>query len=114
MFQYFKFRLNDKVFMEEYRVHIYRIVGYRLERNFFPQDDWTTAIYELYREVDGFVTEAEEDELISVRSSREEFMDMNALLDKYNDYRFLADYFHDNEYHRKCAEVLEEMKNITA
>lgn len=114
MFRYFKFRLNDKVLFKEQQGHVYRIVGYRLEKSFYPQESWTTIVYELYREFDGLMTDAEEDELISVHDTEKKVksIDINVLLDMYNDYKFLAGYFQDITYDRKRLEVLEKMRKI--
>ncbi|MEB9737450.1 histidinol dehydrogenase, partial [Bacillus cereus] len=46
MFRYFKFKLNDTVQFAENDGHMYRIVGYRLEKGFYPKDEWTHIIYE--------------------------------------------------------------------
>ncbi|MEC2525020.1 histidinol dehydrogenase, partial [Bacillus thuringiensis] len=54
MFRYFKFKLNDTVQFAENDGHMYRIVGYRLEKGFYPKDEWTHIIYELLREFDGY------------------------------------------------------------
>ena len=64
MFRYFKFKLNDTVQFAEKDGHMYRIVGYRLEKGFYPKDEWTHIIYELLREFDGYTMDAEEEELV--------------------------------------------------
>lgn len=112
MFQHFKFRINDKVFFKEQQGHIYRVVGYRIEKSFYPQENWTTIIYELYREFDGLVADAEEEELILAQNRKVELEDIDALLDKYNDFGFLAAFFQDTVYNQKRLEVLEEIKDI--
>ena len=37
MFRYFKFKLNDTVQFAENDGHMYRIVGYRLEKGFYQK-----------------------------------------------------------------------------
>ncbi|PGM66603.1 histidinol dehydrogenase [Bacillus cereus] len=138
MFRYFKFKLNDTVQFAENDGHMYRIVGYRLEKGFYPKDEWTHIIYELLREFDGYTMDAEEEELVKVIQVEEEYYKIQEvsgyrypvkmkqkqqvmkgekiddLLDTYNDYKRLADFFKDLSYEQKAEEVLQEMKRIRA
>ncbi|GGE71297.1 histidinol dehydrogenase [Priestia taiwanensis] len=139
MFRYFKFRLNDKVKFKEADGHIYRIVGYRLERSFYPSEDWTTIVYELYRDFDGLAVDAEEDDLVlmskrdegivpsimilktlrdSLFSSEEKGQakpcyDVDILLDEYNDYKRLSEFFEDTTYEQKMHIVMEKLAKYT-
>lgn len=138
MFRYFKFKLNDTVQFAENDGHMYRIVGYRLEKGFYPKDEWTHIIYELLREFDGYTIDAEEEELVKVIQIEEECYKiqevsgyrypvkmkskpqsskgntMDDLLDTYNDYKRLASFFKDLSYEQKAEEVLQEMKRLRA
>ncbi|WP_433771375.1 histidinol dehydrogenase [Bacillus wiedmannii] len=138
MFRYFKFKLNDTVQFAENDGHMYRIVGYRLEKGFYPKDEWTHIIYELLRDFDGYTMDAEEEELVKVIQVEDEyykiqevsgyrypvkmkqkqqvikFEKMDDLLDAYNDYKRLADFFKDLSYEQKAEEVLREMKRLRA
>ncbi|MDM5153921.1 histidinol dehydrogenase [Bacillus sp. DX1.1] len=138
MFRYFKFKLNDTVQFAENDGHMYRIVGYRLEKGFYPKDEWTHIIYELLREFDGYTIDAEEEELVKVIQVEEEFYKIHEmsgyrypikmkqklklpcqeaideLLDAYNDYKRLADFFKDLSYEQKAEEMLQEMKRLRA
>ncbi|MED2030637.1 histidinol dehydrogenase [Bacillus thuringiensis] len=138
MFRYFKFKLNDTVQFAENDGHMYRIVGYRLEKGFYPKDEWTHIIYELLREFDGYTMDAEEEELVKVVQVEDEYYKiqevsgyrypvkmkqkqqvmkierMDNLLDAYNDYKRLADFFKDLSYEQKAEEVLLEMKRLRA
>ena len=138
MFRYFKFKLNDTVQFAENDGHMYRIVGYRLEKGFYPKDEWTHIIYELLREFDGYTMDAEEEELVKVVQVEDEYYKntrsirlslssknetkqqvmkiekMDDLLDAYNDYKRLADFFKDLSYEQKAEEVLLEMKRLRA
>ncbi|CGF97950.1 Uncharacterised protein [Streptococcus pneumoniae] len=138
MFRYFKFKLNDTVQFAENDGHMYRIVGYRLEKGFYPKDEWTHIIYELLREFDGYTMDAEEEELVKVVQVEDEYYKiqevsgyrypvkmkqkqqvmkiekMDDLLDTYNDYKRLADFFKDLSYEQKAEEVLLEMKRLRA
>ncbi|HDR5350687.1 TPA: histidinol dehydrogenase [Bacillus thuringiensis] len=138
MFRYFKFKLNDTVQFAENDGHMYRIVGYRLEKGFYPKDEWTHIIYELLREFDGYTMDAEEEELVKVVQVEDEYYKiqevsgyrypvkmkqkqqvmkiekMDDLLDAYNDYKRLADFFKDLLYEQKAEEVLLEMKRLRA
>ncbi|MCU5099965.1 histidinol dehydrogenase [Bacillus cereus] len=138
MFRYFKFKLNDTVQFAENDEHMYRIVGYRLEKGFYPKDEWTHIIYELLREFDGYTMDAEEEELVKVVQVEDEYYKiqevsgyrypvkmkqkqqvmkierMDDLLDAYNDYKRLADFFKDLSYEQKAEEVLLEMKRLRA
>lgn len=138
MFRYFKFKLNDTVQFAENDGHMYRIVGYRLEKGFYPKDEWTHIIYELLREFDGYTMNAEEEELVKVVQVEDEYYKiqevsgyrypvkmkqkqqvmkiekMDDLLDAYNDYKRLADFFKDLSYEQKAEEVLLEMKRLRA
>ncbi|WP_459500916.1 histidinol dehydrogenase [Bacillus sp. C1] len=138
MFRYFKFKLNDTVQFAENDGHMYRIVGYRLEKGFYPKDEWTHIIYELLREFDGYTMDAEEEELVKVIQVEEEYYKIHEmsgyrypvkmkpklnvskeetiddLLDAYNDYKRLADFFKDLSYEQKAKEMLQEMKRLHA
>jgi len=138
MFRYFKFKLNDTVQFSENDGHMYRIVGYRLEKGFYPKDEWTHIIYELLREFDGYTMDAEEEELVKVIQVEDEYYKIQELsgyrypvkmkqkqqvmkgekiddlLDTYNDYKRLADFFKDLSYEQKAEAVLQEMKRIRA
>ncbi|MEN1935627.1 histidinol dehydrogenase [Paenibacillus sp. 102] len=138
MFRYFKFKLNDTVQFAENDGHMYRIVGYRLEKGFYPKDEWTHIIYELLREFDGYTMDAEEEELVKVIQVEEEYYKIHEmsgyrypvkmkskpkvpqeetiddLLDAYNDYKRLADFFKDLSYEQKAEEMLQEMKKLRA
>ncbi|WP_028399399.1 hypothetical protein [Ectobacillus panaciterrae] len=139
MFRYFKFKLNDTVQFAQNDGHIYRIVGYRLEKGFYPQDEWTHIVYELLREFDSYTMDAEEDELVKVVQVEDEYYKINdmwgysypvkvknikktpvatpqeqidSLLDAYNDYRRLASFFNDLSYEIKAEEMLGKMKEV--
>ncbi|MBJ8005981.1 MULTISPECIES: histidinol dehydrogenase [Bacillus cereus group] len=136
MFRYFKFKLNDTVQFAEKDGHLYRIVGYRLEKGFYPKDEWTHIIYELLREFDGYTMDAEEEEIVKVIQVEDEYYKIQEvsgyrypvkmkqkqqvmkgekiddLLDTYNDYKRLADFFKDLLYEQKAEEVLQEMKRL--
>ncbi|MBY0595675.1 hypothetical protein [Bacillus bingmayongensis] len=138
MFRYFKFKLNDTVQFAENDGHMYRIVGYRLEKGFYPKDEWTHIIYELLREFDGYTMDAEEEELVKVIQVEEEYYKIHEmsgyrypvkmkakpqvskeetiddLLDAYNDYKRLADFFKDLSYEQKAEETLQEIKKLRA
>ncbi|MDH4421302.1 MULTISPECIES: histidinol dehydrogenase [Bacillus] len=138
MFRYFKFKLNDTVQFAENDGHMYRIVGYRLEKGFYPKDEWTHIIYELLREFDGYTMDAEEEELVKVIQVEDEYYKIQEvsgyrypvkmkqkhqvmkvekiddLLDTYNDYKRLADFFKDLSYEQKAEELLQEMKKLRA
>ncbi|MBJ7995435.1 MULTISPECIES: histidinol dehydrogenase [Bacillus] len=138
MFRYFKFKLNDTVQFTENDGHMYRIVGYRLEKGFYPKDEWTHIIYELLREFDGYTMDAEEEEIVKVIQVEDEYYKIQEvsgyrypvkmkqkqqvmkgekiddLLDTYNDYKRLADFFKDLLYEQKAEEVLQEMKRLRA
>ncbi|PFZ44956.1 histidinol dehydrogenase [Bacillus wiedmannii] len=138
MFRYFKFKLNDTVQFAENDGHMYRIVGYRLEKGYYPKDEWTHIIYELLRDFDGYTMDAEEEELVKVirveddlykiqevsgyrypvkMKQKQQVMKVEKiddLLDTYNDYKRLADFFKDLSYEQKAEEVLQEMKRRRA
>ncbi|HDR3888010.1 TPA: histidinol dehydrogenase [Bacillus cereus] len=138
MFRYFKFKLNDTVQFAENDGHMYRIVGYRLEKGFYPKDEWTHIIYELLREFDGYTMDAEEEEIVKVIQVEDEYYKIQEvsgyrypvkmkqkqqvmkgekiddLLDTYNDYKRLAGFFKDLLYEQKAEEVLQEMKRLRA
>lgn len=139
MFRYFKYKLNDTVQFHENDGHIYRIVGYRLEKGFEPEREWTHIVYELLREFDGYMLDAMEDEIVRVIQVEEEYYKMadafghsyptkvkhvkrhpivketkeeqlNQLLDRYNDYKCLAALFKDHSYEQKANLCIEKMK----
>ncbi len=139
MFRYFKYKLNDKVQFQENDGHIYRIIGYRLEKGFDPEREWTHIVYELLREFDGYMLDAIEDEIVRVIQVEEEYYKMsdvfgyqypakvkqanrpplvevehqvNDLLDRYNDYKCLSALFQDASYEEKANVCIEQMKKL--
>jgi hypothetical protein len=124
--------------------HIYRIVGYRLEKGFYPQDEWTHIVYELLRDFDGYTLDAEEEELVKIVQVEDEFYkitdmwgysypvkvkqmkktaaaskqspqeQVDRLLDAYNDYKRLAAFFNDGSYEIKAEELLGKMKELSS
>lgn len=142
MFKYFKFKINDTVQFAKNDGHFYRVIGYRIEKSIYLNDEYSSIIYELLREFDGLQVDAEEEELISV-SNFDEFYgsmfeklgtfkikftkkdeDLNTvsstsassideLLDKYNDYRRLAILFKDYLYDLAAENVLDELSEYT-
>jgi len=143
MFRYFKFRLNDTVQFAENDGHIYRIVGYRLEKGYGVEgnEDWTHIVYELLREFDGYMMDAEEYELVKIVQVEDEYykikdmcgyrypvkakvtkqppkvparQHVDELLDAYNDYRRLASLFNDVSYERKAEELLGKLKEFSS
>ena len=105
---------------------------------FYPKDEWTHIIYELLRDFDGYTMDAEEEELVKVIQVEDEYYKiqevsgyrypvkmkqkqqvmkvekMDDLLDTYNDYKRLADFFKDLSYEQKAEEVLQEMRRRRA
>ncbi|MCP8968474.1 histidinol dehydrogenase [Ectobacillus ponti] len=139
MFRYFKFKLNDTVQFAERDSHLYRIVGYRLERS--GHEEWAYVVYELLRDFDGYMVDAEEAELVKVVEVEGEYYKIqnkcgytypvkikpvqppapepvqperriDELLDAYNDYKRLAALFNDLSYETKAEEVLGKMRYI--
>ena len=138
MFKYFKFKINDTVQFAKNDGHFYRVIGYRIEKSIYLNDEYNSIIYELLREFDGLQVDAEEDELISVSNFDEFYGSMfeklgtftikfakkheeigkekevlansvDELLDKYNDYRRLAMLFKDCLYDLAAENVLNEL-----
>ncbi len=117
MQQYFKFRLHDRVMIKGRREHDYRIVGYKIEKNVKLHEQWICVIYEIYREDDGVLMAVMEEDLeLSIKNqkvvTKNVELDVNKLLDEYNDYLFLATFFEDATYVEKMKIILDKMKNI--
>jgi hypothetical protein len=138
VFKYFKFKINDTVQFINNDGHFYRVIGYRLEKSIYLNDEYSSIVYELMREFDGLQVDAEEDELVSV-SNFEEFYGgifeklnsftikvekkskkdtvekqsegntVDSLLDRYNDYKRLAILFNDDFYEVVAKKVLEQL-----
>ena len=137
MFKYFKFKINDTVQFINNDGHFYRVIGYRLEKSIYLNDEYSSIVYELMREFDGLQVDAEEDELVSV-TNFEEFYggifeklstytikvekktkndvdelqneeNIDGILDRYNDYKRLALLFNDNVYEAAAKKVLEQL-----
>jgi hypothetical protein len=142
MFKYFKFKINDTVQFAKNDGHFYRVIGYRIEKSIYLNDEYSSIIYELLREFDGLQVDAEEEELISVSNFDEFYGSMfeklgtfkikftnkdedlktvsstsassiDELLDKYNDYRRLAILFKDYLYDLAAENVLDELSEYT-
>nr|WP_088067959.1 histidinol dehydrogenase [Gottfriedia luciferensis] len=141
MFKYFKFKINDTVQFVKNDGHFYRVIGYRIEKSIYLNDEYSSIIYELLREFDGLQVDAEEEELISVsnfdefygsmfeklgtftikfskkheeiqKKSGENPASVDELLDKYNDYRRLAILFKDCLYDLAAENVLNELADF--
>lgn len=114
MYRYFKFRLNDKVIINNNEDAVFKVVGYKLEKNFYPEE--ISVMYELYCEYDGIMANVEEDNLSFFKGKRRisKYIedDINKLLDEYNDNQFLFEMFGDNTYEKKMRIALTKMKNI--
>ena len=138
MFKYFKFKINDTVQFINNDGHFYRVIGYRLEKSIYLNDEYSSIVYELMREFDGLQVDAEEDELVSV-SNFEEFYGgifeklnsfsikvekkskkdrveklneentVDSILDRYNDYKRLALLFNDDFYEVAAKNVLDQL-----
>ncbi|UPM53281.1 histidinol dehydrogenase [Gottfriedia acidiceleris] len=142
MFKYFKFKINDTVQFVKNDGHFYRVIGYRIEKSIYLNDEYSSIIYELLREFDGLQVDAEEDELVSVsnfdefygsmfeklgtftikfakkqedlkKSNMVEASSVDELLDKYNDYRRLAILFKDCLYDLAAENVLNELTDFS-
>ncbi|PGS54591.1 histidinol dehydrogenase [Bacillus sp. AFS041924] len=142
MFKYFKFKINDTVQFAKNDGHFYRVIGYRIEKSIYLNDEYSSIIYELLREFDGLQVDAEEEELVSVsnfdefygsmfeklgtftikfakkqeevkKNSMGESSSVDELLDKYNDYRRLAILFKDCLYDLAAENVLNELVDFS-
>jgi len=138
VFKYFKFKINDTVQFINNDGHFYRVIGYRLEKSIYLNDEYSSIVYELMREFDGLQVDAEEDELVSV-SNFEEFYGgifeklnsfsikvekkskkdrveklneentVDSILDRYNDYKRLALLFNDDFYEVAAKNILNQL-----
>ncbi len=72
MFRYFKFKLNDTVQFTENDGHMYRIVGYQLEKGFYQKMNGLISFMN-YLEFDGYTMDAEEEELVKVVQVEDEY-----------------------------------------
>jgi hypothetical protein len=118
------------------------VIGYRIEKSIYLNDEYSSIIYELLREFDGLQVDAEEEELVSVSNFDEfygsmfeklgtftikfakkqeevkktftgEASSVDELLDKYNDYRRLAILFKDCLYDLASENVLNELTDFS-
>jgi len=138
VFKYFKFKINDTVQFIHNDGHFYRVIGYRLEKSIYLNDEYSSIVYELMREFDGLQVDAEEDELVSVsnfeefyggifeklnsftikveKKSKKDIVEkqsegntVDSILDRYNDYKRLALLFNDDFYEVAAKKILEQL-----
>ena len=129
----YAFRYGDVVSVEGYPDDWFVIIGFRAEIWRYQDSAWEDIIYELSHIEDGSWLEASEEELTLVAKSqdrqnllqktvekrrhtgkkeRRKKVNIDQLLDMYNDYRFLYEQFGDTQYKRKMREILHKLSAL--
>lgn len=134
----YEFRFGDMVSVEGYPDEWFIIIGFRAEIWRYQDSAWEDIIYELSHIEDGSWLEASEEELTLVArgEDRQRFLSLkkpvikqtknrntrkenrtkaniDQLLDMYNDYQSLYEWFGDASYLRKMKEILKKLTALT-
>ncbi|WP_433742686.1 hypothetical protein [Falsibacillus pallidus] len=136
----YKFFFGDLVQVKGYGNDLFKVVGFRTEIWRYKEDAWEDIIYELTRLIDGEWLEADEDELILIADSehadavvkkygwiypqkktallpappKNHQVNIDRLLDTYNDYQILYAMFKDPAYKQKQKNTLQQLKNLSS
>lgn len=122
---------GDKVLVEGYEDEVYTIVGVIIEIYRYENEEWTEVSYELENEQGLCIYAYDEDMLLlkakalehivedtSPRASEEislgkkQELDVDTLLDDYNDYMCLYHLFGDEEYKELAEEVVKQLDHM--
>lgn len=134
----YKFHFGDIVSVKGYPDELFVIIGFRAEIWRYKDSAWEDIIYELSHIQDGSWLEASQDELTFVakdahqlvqlskatynktkiqsskRNTKEkELINIDKLLDMYNDYRHLYEMFGEISYKRKMKEILIKLEALS-
>lgn len=138
----YKFHFGDIVRVKGYGQELFVIIGFRAEIWRYKESSWEDIIYELSRLTDGGWLEATEEELTYITNEenarrfydtktkantknqlyisppktnnrQKEMVDIDELLDMYNDYQYLYQNFGENGYKKKMKEILKKLEAIS-
>jgi len=132
----YKYQFGDIVKVKGYGQDFFIVIGFRIELWRYRDSAWEDIIYELSRIEDGQWLEASEDELTFIADEEKakmlfqtkskikklpppsnrkktagkgEMADIDYLLDMYNDYQNLYQFFGDETYHKKMKEIMRKL-----
>ncbi len=121
------FDYGDKVFVEGYGEDIYTIKGIIIEIFRYTEEEWIEISYELVHDgmtlyaydedmtlVCGKETQNKKDKILMSKEEREHIkkLEIDGLLDDYNDFMTLFDMFGDDEYKSLADDVLEWLQKL--
>jgi hypothetical protein len=132
------FFLGEIVRVRDYGDHLFKVVGVRTEIYRYHGEGWEETIYELQRLIDGWEIEVHMEDMIpladdeetsiiliqdivlsapmktyALLSSAEEaakLPSIDELLDMYNDYKFLYEWFRDEQYKQMMETVVKRLQ----
>jgi hypothetical protein len=135
------FFLGEIVHVRDYGDHLFKVVGVRTEIYRYHGEGWEETIYELKRLFDGWEIEVHMEDIIPLADDEEasitflqdivisapvksyvllspaeravESPSIDELLDMYNDYKFLYEWFHDEQYKQVMETVVKRLQIIT-
>jgi hypothetical protein len=134
------FFLGEIVRVRDYGDDLFKVIGVRTEIYRYQEEGWEEIVYELKRLIDGWeievnmedITPLADDEELSViilqdivlsapmkayllLSPSEETIhsqSIDELLDMYNDYKFLYEWFHDEQYKQMMETVVKRLRIV--
>jgi len=138
----YKFQFGDIVRVKGYGQDLFMVIGFRAEIWRYKESAWEDLIYELAKINDGQWLEASEDELTYItneenakklmamkkdpidknplplsspkpQSRQKEIVDIDQLLDMYNDYQYLYLNFGEASYRKKMKEILKKLEAMS-
>lgn len=137
----YKFHFGDVVRVQSYGQDLFIVIGFRAEIWRYQDSAWEDIIYELSRLSDGAWLEAPEEELIYITSGenalklinakkqarpksllsappkeikeKKQALNIDTLLDMYNDYHYLYLNFGESSYKKKMNEILKKLEALT-
>ncbi|NCU17229.1 hypothetical protein [Pallidibacillus pasinlerensis] len=138
----YKYRFGDIVRVWGYGQDLFVIIGFRAEIWRYKDSAWEDVIYELARVSDGAWLEATEEELTYITNEEnakriidskkssikkapllnpptkqkkvnKDVVDVDMLLDMYNDFQYLYLNFGDSTYRRKMREIIKKLEALS-
>lgn len=134
------FFLGEIVRVRDYGDDLFKVIGVRTEIYRYQEEGWEEIVYELKRLIDGWeievnmedITPLADDEELSVIILQDivlsapmkaylllppseetiHLQSIDELLDMYNDYKFLYEWFHDEQYKQMMETVVKRLRIV--
>lgn len=130
----YKFQFGDIVQVKGYGKDLFVVIGFRCEIWRYRNSAWEDLVYECSRLKDGEWLEATEEELVYITNEEnakrfftttqvktlsppktykhKEIIDVDTLLDMYNDYKSLYENFGEISYKKKMNEIIKKLEAL--